>query len=125
LNKSDLPAAETGGDFRGEGRRGALPVSAKTGEGMEGLLRAMARELVPEGGAIMAEAPMTRLRHVFAARKAVAALERAAAAAAKGMSPEFPAADVREAVRALSELTGEIAPEDVLNAIFSSFCIGK
>jgi tRNA modification GTPase len=68
---------------------------------------------------------MTRLRHVFAARKAVAALERAAAAAAKGMSPEFPAADVREAVQALSELTGEIAPEDVLNAIFSSFCIGK
>ena len=125
LNKSDLPAVETGGDFRGEGRRGALPVSAKTGEGMEELLRAMARELVPEGGAIMAEAPMTRLRHVFAVKKAVAALERAEVAAAKGMSPEFPAADVREAARALSELTGEIAPEDVLNAIFSSFCIGK
>jgi tRNA modification GTPase len=125
LNKSDLPAVETGGDFRGEGRRGALPVSAKTGEGMEGLLRTMARELVPEGGAILAEAPMTRLRHVLAVKKAVAALERAEVAAANGMSPEFPAADVREAAQALSELTGEIAPEDVLNAIFSSFCIGK
>ena len=125
LNKCDLPAVESGGDFRGEGRRGALPVSAKTGEGMERLLRAMARELLPEGGAIMAEAPMTRLRHVIAVKKAVAALERAEAAAAIGMSPEFPAADVREAARALSELTGEIAPDDVLNAIFSSFCIGK
>jgi tRNA modification GTPase len=125
LNKSDLPAVETGGDFRGEGRRGALPVSAKTGEGMEGLLRTMARELVPEGGAILAEAPMTRLRHVLAVKKAVAALERAEVAAANGMSPEFPSADVREAAQALSELTGEIAPEDVLNAIFSSFCIGK
>ncbi len=92
---------------------------------MEGLLRTMARELVPEGGAILAEAPMTRLRHVLAVKKAVAALERAEAAAAKGMSTEFPAADVREAAQALSELTGEIAPEDVLNAIFSSFCVGK
>ncbi|HSL92731.1 MAG TPA: tRNA uridine-5-carboxymethylaminomethyl(34) synthesis GTPase MnmE [Candidatus Limnocylindrales bacterium] len=125
LNKSDLPAVETGGEFRGEGRRGAFSVSAKTGEGMEGLLRAMTRELVPEGGAIMAEAPMTRLRHVSAVKKAVAALERAESATAQGMSPEFPAADAREAVQALSELTGEIAPEDVLNAIFSSFCIGK
>lgn len=125
LNKCDLPAAETGGEFRGEGKRGALSVSAKTGQGMEALLREMARELVPDGGAILAEAPMTRLRHVSAVKKAVDALERATDAAERGLSPEFPAADVREAAQALSELTGEIAPEDVLNAIFSCFCIGK
>lgn len=125
LNKCDLPATETGGEFRGGGRRGALAVSAKTGQGMDALLREMARELVPEGGAILAEAPMTRLRHVAAAKKAVDALERATDAAARGLSPEFPAADVREAAEAISELTGEIAPDDVLNVIFSSFCIGK
>jgi tRNA modification GTPase len=125
LNKSDLRPVEDGGDFCGEGRRGILSVSAKTGMGIDGLLRAMARELVPEEGATMAEAPMTRLRHVSAVKKAAVALERAAFAAARGLSPEFPAADVREAAQALSELTGEIAPEEVLNEIFSSFCIGK
>ena len=125
FNKCDLPVAETGGGFRGKGRRGALSVSAKTGEGIDALLREMARELVPEGGAILAEAPMTRLRHAAAVTKAVAALERAAQAAAQELSLEFPAADVRGAAQALSELTGEIAPEEVLDAIFSSFCIGK
>jgi len=125
LNKSDLPPVETGKDFSGEGRRGAFSVSARTGEGMDALLRGMARELVPEGGAIMAEAPMTRLRHAAAVKKAIAALERAELAAEQRLSLEFPAADVREAAEALSELTGEIAPEEVLDAIFSSFCVGK
>jgi tRNA modification GTPase len=125
LNKSDLPPAETGRDFRGEGIRGVLSVSAKTGEGMEAMLRAMALELVPEGASMMAEAPMTRLRHVDAVEKAVEALSRASLAVGEGLSLEFPAADVREAAEALSELTGEIAPEEVLNAIFGSFCIGK
>ena len=37
----------------------------------------------------------------------------------------FPAADVREAAGALAELLGEVAPEEVLDAIFDSFCIGK
>jgi tRNA modification GTPase len=125
LNKSDLPPAENGGDFLGEGSRGVLSVSAKTGEGMEALMRAMTQELVPAGGAMMDEAPMTRLRHAAAVKRAVEALGRAELAAAQGLSLEFPATDVREAAAALSEVTGEIVPEDVLNAIFSSFCIGK
>lgn len=124
-NKSDLPPAGAVGEFEGPGMKGALSVSAKTGEGVEALLEAMSRELVPGGGAVLAEAPMTRLRHLAAARKAVAGLERARDAAGEELSLEFPAADVREAVQALSELTGEIAPEEVINAIFCSFCVGK
>jgi len=73
----------------------------------------------------MAEAPLTRLRHLEAVRKADVALERAQEAAGRALSLEFPAADIREAARALAELTGEIAPEEVLQAIFRSFCIGK
>ncbi len=125
LNKIDLPQAESGGDFSGEGRRGTMAVSAKTGEGVGELMGAIARELVPEGNAALAEAPMTRLRHVAAAKKAVEALSRASLAAGEGLSHEFPAADIREAAQALSELTGEIAPEEVLDSIFGSFCIGK
>ncbi len=125
LNKRDLPAGEEGDRFRGPGRKGTIPLSAATGEGLDGLLRAIARDLAPEEGAIMAEAPLTRLRHLEAVRKADVALERAQEAVGKSLSLEFIASDVREAAQALAELTGEIAPEEVLDAIFSSFCIGK
>ena len=125
LNKRDLPAVEDGGLFRGAGRTGEIPVSAKTGEGIDSLLRAIARKLVPVEGAIMAEAPLTRIRHLDAARKADVALKRALDAAGRALPLEFIASDVRDAAQALAELTGEIAPEEVLEAIFSTFCIGK
>ncbi|MGE5664317.1 MAG: tRNA uridine-5-carboxymethylaminomethyl(34) synthesis GTPase MnmE [Deltaproteobacteria bacterium] len=125
LNKRDLPSAEAGGAFAGRGLRGTLSLSAKTGEGVEALLPAVARELLPAAGAIMAEAPLTRLRQVEAARRADEALRRAADAVREGLPVECVAADAREAAQALSELTGEIAPEEVLDAIFGSFCIGK
>jgi len=125
LNKRDLPAGEEGRRFRGPGRKGTFSLSAATGEGVDGLLHAIARDLAPEEGAIMAEAPLTRLRHLEAVRKADAALTRSQEAIYGGLSLEFIASDIREAAQALAELTGEIAPEEVLNAIFSAFCIGK
>ncbi len=42
-----------------------------------------------------------------------------------GASPEFLALDLREALAALGEITGETTPEDILDTIFSTFCIGK
>jgi tRNA modification GTPase len=125
LNKIDLPRRETGGAFRGEGRKGLRAVSARTGEGMEDLLSEIAREIAPEGDAIMTEAPMTRLRHAVAVEKAIKALARAERGIPEGLPLEFLAADIREASAALSELLGEIAPEEVLDAVFGSFCIGK
>jgi tRNA modification GTPase len=41
------------------------------------------------------------------------------------MSPEFLALDLQEGLQALGELTGETTPDEVLGAIFGSFCIGK
>jgi tRNA modification GTPase len=125
LNKRDLTAAEDGVRFQGPGHNGTITLSAKTGEGIDGLLGTIAREIAPDEDAIMAEAPLTRLRHLDAARKADAALERGQEAAGRGLPLEFIASDVRDAAQALAELTGEIAPEEVLNAIFDTFCIGK
>ena len=126
VNKSDLPAAATGEELAGakEGR-GVVRVSAKTGEGIEALTAAIARELSPAEGAVRAQAPLTRERHRFAVEKAIEALDRAKASATEGLSPEFPAADVREASRALAELLGEVAPEEILDEVFRRFCIGK
>jgi tRNA modification GTPase len=106
LNKRDLPAAEEGAQFDGPGRSGTFALSAKTGEGVDGLLRAIARDLAPEEGAIMAEAPLTRLRHLEAVRRADVALKRAQEATERSLSLEFIASDVREAAQALAELTG-------------------
>jgi tRNA modification GTPase len=125
LNKSDLAAAEEGSGFAGAGRRGVLRLSAKTGEGIGDLVAAVAREVAPAEGAIRAQAPLTRARQRLAVERARSALSRASAAAAEGLPLEFPAADVREAAGALAELLGEVAPEEVLDAIFNAFCIGK
>lgn len=124
-NKQDLPAAEAGERFSGPGLRGRIALSAKTGEGIRELLDRMAAELIPEGGDILAEAMLTRLRQVEAVSRAREDLRRAAEAVKSGLPEECVAADLREASRALAELTGEIAPEEVLDRIFSSFCIGK
>jgi len=125
LNKSDLAAEEDGGGFAGAGKRGALRLSAKTGEGIGELAVAIAREVAPAEGAIRSQAPLTRARQRLAVERALSALSRASSASAEGLPLEFPAADVREAVGALAELVGEVAPEEVLDAIFGSFCVGK
>jgi tRNA modification GTPase len=125
LNKSDLAAAEEGSGFGGAGKRGAVRLSAKTGEGIGDLVAAVAREVAPAEGAIRAQAPLTRARQRLAVERALSALSRASVAAEEGLPLEFPAADVREAAGALAELLGEVAPEEVLDAIFGAFCVGK
>lgn len=125
VNKTDLPPAEGGSRFAGEGSRGTVRVSAKTGEGIGALLEAVGKEIGPGEGAILSRAPLTRARHRLAVGKALSALGRAKAAAGEGLSVEFLAADVREAADAMAELLGEVAPEEVLDSIFERFCVGK
>lgn len=125
MNKSDLSPVESGERFAGEGRKGLFRVSARTGEGVDALVAAVAREVGPGESAILGQAPLTRARHRLAVERALSALGRAGESARAGMPLEFPAEDVREAAAALSELLGEVAPEEVLDAVFGQFCIGK
>lgn len=64
----------------------------------------------------------TRLRHRALLTEAIQRLERASA---PEVEPELAAEDVRLAARALDRITGRIGAEDVLDRVFSSFCIGK
>jgi tRNA modification GTPase len=115
LNKIDLaPGAGAGTD--------CLKLSAKTGEGIEHLVDALAEKtvLAAEQGA---GAPLlTRTRHRVELEGAHAALERYGDAA---LGPEFKAEELRIAARHLGRLTGLIDVEEVLGAIFAEFCIGK
>ena len=99
------------------------PVSAKTGKGLKELESTIGRILL--GGAKNAtdQGIVTRMHQRDSLRRAAESLERTLAN--YGASPEFLSIDLRDALDAIGEITGETTPEDVLDRIFSSFCIGK
>ena len=102
-------------------------ICALSGEGREALdrlLKAHIADLVPPPEPAM----LTRLRHQQAVQTARDALERALAAARDNgvvTAPELMAEDLRLAATALGRITGRVDVEDLLDHIFSSFCIGK
>lgn len=118
FNKIDANPSFAGAEVSRETFR----ISAKTGEGIGALLERLTA-IAAERSAAGAEAGLTRARHVEAVTQASghlrAGLEKLAGA------PELAAEDIRLAGRALGAITGAVGVEDVLEAIFSSFCIGK
>ena len=114
-NKCDLAARAAG--------ENELCLSAKTGEGLEGLVAALAGQARRLADSISEAPPLTRARHREALLEAHAALVRALAI--KDDQPEFMAEDIRLALRALGRITGRVDVEDLLDVIFRDFCIGK
>jgi tRNA modification GTPase len=118
-NKIDLlnPA---GGN--GEPRADVL-ISAKTGQGVEDLKTRILQDL---GASEQAEGSFSaRSRHIEALKKTGRHLEAGSARMEESMSGELLAEELRLAQNALGEITGDILPDDLLEEIFSSFCIGK
>ena len=110
-NKTDLAPPPAGTD---------LAVSALTGAGLAELRTRLARtaeRLARNDG----PPPLTRARH----RSALLEAEAALAAAASAAAPELRAEDLRTALAALGRITGAVGVEDILDRIFSTFCIGK
>jgi tRNA modification GTPase len=99
----------------------AIPVSALTGEGFERLRAALIETL--RGAGPMENPALTDARQTAALEGAVVALERAADALPLG--EEIVLEDLRAALAALGEITGEVANDDLYDRIFSTFCIGK
>ena len=100
-------------------------VSALTGEGLEALEEAMV-EAVFSGKVIASDAPLvTNPRHKQALHEALEHVEAAVDASTSDTPTDLIAIDVTAAVNALGEITGETATEDLLQIIFSEFCVGK
>ena len=99
-----------------------ISVSALTGEGLDGL-RALMRERALPGGSADG-AFLIEERHYNALARASAALGSAAASAGS-LPADILSVDIREAWDALGEITGETAGEEIINTIFSKFCVGK
>ena len=105
----------------GEGVNGEVRVSALTGAGLDALRRRIAEiaGVAPEGGLFLA-----RERHLAALAGTSSALADARARVAEGTG-DLAAEDLRLAQSRLGEIVGATSVDDVLGAIFSSFCIGK
>jgi tRNA modification GTPase len=102
----------------------AVGISCQTGAGINQLIAVLterASRLL-----VTSEAPMlTRARHRQAVTEAHDALARFEAAVAGGDELALMAEDIRLATRAIGRITGDVGVEEVLDRIFSTFCIGK
>jgi tRNA modification GTPase len=122
-NKTDLapPGASPGG--------AALAVSAKTGQGLAELVRAIsaALEAMFGGGLEGAgrETGIGTIRQKDCIDGALAALQDALSLSAQGEALDLIAPLLREAVNALGEITGEVSTAEILETMFSRFCVGK
>jgi tRNA modification GTPase len=117
-NKSDLT------DATSVNEAGSLLTSALTGEGLGDLRAAILRLLHAEGDAATGGA-LNSLRQQQAVKAALNSLAAADTANEDGIPHEFLLADLHGALRALDSLTGQTTSDDILNRIFSTFCIGK
>lgn len=68
---------------------------------------------------------VTNIRHVHALQKASESLDAVLAGLDQGITHDFIAMDIRQSLHHLGEITGEISTDDLLDSIFSRFCIGK
>lgn len=118
-NKSDLPAAWDDGlglDW--------LSVSAKLGTGIGDLAEAVSRAL-PQGTTPPEGVVVTNARHHEGLVRARGSLERGAALLSADGELDLVAAELQQACAALDELVGRSDVEDVLDRVFSRFCVGK
>ena len=133
INKSDLASVEEmkrASDFFGAWR--SVPLSALKERGVAALENALFEEATghtsrpgeraDNGGG---EVIITSIRHKAGLEKAYEAIRRGQVSLAGGLSGEFLALELREALEQVGRITGEVTGDDILNEIFSNFCIGK
>ena len=122
INKADLPRKI---DLRTLEGNVLVSVSAKEADGIDALKKAMERAVWSGRAAAPESGSITNLRQEQALKNASDAVDRAGEAVEKGFSPELIAIELREALDSIGEITGEIVTDDILERVFSQFCIGK
>jgi tRNA modification GTPase len=116
-NKSDLPRVS---DVPVD-----MEVSATTGAGIQELRQRIVRTVAPEGEAAQEPGFITSIRHERLLREALEALGQAKTAVEVGIPHEMLLLDLYAALRPIDGVTGATTADDILNRIFSTFCIGK
>lgn len=104
------------------GVKSALPISAKTGKGINLLEDALINHVQTLR---QSDTLVTNARHANALSKASESLDKVLKGLALHIPGDLLSADIRDALDALSEITGEVTSDEVLGVIFGKFCIGK
>lgn len=125
LNKSDLEKVLDYEEVKKQvGHLPMIETSVLFEEGIEALENAIAETVF---GGIKAQPTevVTNVRHIHALKKAMAALDEAIRVTEDGMPYDFIEVDLKNVYEALGEVTGASMEEDLVNKIFSNFCLGK
>ena len=125
LNKSDLPSCLTEDEIRQYVDAPVIPISAKENQGIEQL-----REYVTDlflGGEIKfnEQVYITNIRHKQALSRVIESLTYVLQAVDDEMPEDVYTVDLMDAYRELGSIIGEEVGEDLVNEIFSKFCMGK
>jgi tRNA modification GTPase len=103
----------------------AIPVSALTGKGIDELRARILAAIAPEGNYEQESGFLTSLRHEQLLRESLLSLDNASAAVRNHIPHEMVLLDLYSALRPMDAITGATTADDILNRIFSTFCIGK
>jgi tRNA modification GTPase len=121
-NKSDLGMRDHGSEISGQ--RSVL-TSAVSGQGMDELRDEILRHVGGENGTQAEAGFLTNIRHQELIKDSLAALDGATKAVVGKIPHEMLLLDLYNALRPLDAITGATTTDDILNLIFSTFCIGK
>jgi len=129
-NKSDLIARGQGLEVSGRGavveeQYRVIRTSALTGEGIAKLRAEILRHIGGEDGAHGESGFLTNVRHEGLIQDSLGALGAAKIAVDEKVPHEMLLLDLYNALRPLDAITGATTTDDILNLIFSTFCIGK
>lgn len=124
LNKTDLPPVVTSNDLSPYGFL-LCPISASTGKGLDELKDMLLQEVLKGGFTDGPSALLTNTRHIELVRQSAEALNRAQQSLQDGMPLDCAVVDIRQAWDALGSITGDTVHDDIVEEIFSRFCLGK
>lgn len=124
LNKTDLPAKTMAADIEKEYHSRLIELSAATGEGIDQLLEEIYASVISDEK-LMEGIVITNQRHAHALNEAVSSLREAERALEQGVDLDCVAIDLQAAWRSLGEITGQTVSEEIVDRIFSKFCLGK
>lgn len=124
LNKSDIRHPEFNSDnLLPDGN--VVEISCLTHQGINVLKKMLVQLSIPTHDSVSSSLIITNARHKEALDRAAKSLQAAKKSIKSGLSGDFIAVDLRDALNYLGEIIGLTTPDDILNNIFSHFCIGK
>ena len=125
LNKIDKPENKKTRDYVYKLNLSRIEISAREEQNIDELKNKIVNHFAETIDQFEDETVITSRRQLDLLEKCAGALERGARTLKRGLGNELAAIDLREALNALGELSGEITTDDILDNIFSKFCIGK